>query len=91
VVDLSILFGALNSKIDDDNAVSLRTGFGDDTLAIEIGHQELSNVRFLKRPNPVEHHARRHAVVLVIIEDPLLDGSIAGLDPAIKPLDRRGT
>ena len=41
-----------------------------------------------KVSNPVQQHARRAAVVFVVVENALPDGRIGGLDPAVKPFDR---
>ena len=43
-----------------------------------------------QRPNAVEQHTRCPTVVLIIVENPLPDGRVAGLDPAVKPFDRCG-
>src|ERR1700728_2654143 len=42
-----------------------------------------------QRTNPVKEHARRAAIVLVVVEDAMPNVGIAARDPAIKPLDRR--
>ena len=48
-------------------------------------------VRCLEIANPIHDNARRQTVILVVVENPLLDGGIASLYPAVIPLDRRGS
>ena len=41
-----------------------------------------------KYPYAVEQHAGYPAIILVVVEDAFLDSGVAGLGPAIEPLDR---
>ena len=69
---------------------SLNRPIGDRRVINLVKYDNVEGQR-LECPNSIENDPCRHAIVFVVVKDALLDGWIAGLNPAVKPLDRSRT